>query len=150
MEDFSTACLDALIKAYEAWAKTPEGKKRNEETKERRIIPIAENELPKGWELEDGGKPEDEYAVYSNAESGIDVTIELAISAPIQFGGRQSYTVTVKEEILDDDEEEEENENFEEIERTIGDFDAEKDWKLGAQQAHDKALEYMKRISGRY
>lgn len=138
IEDLGIGGLKALVKAYDDWKNTPKGKKRLVEVNKRKLIPITKEELPKGWELEDGGNPNDGYVVYSNTEHEIDVTIELSLSAPIHFGGRQSYEVRVKE--LPD------NDDDEEIERTIGTFDAEKGWKVAAQQAKDKALEYMKRF----
>jgi hypothetical protein len=141
---FSPEGFEALHKAYEKWKATPEGKKRLAETNKRKIILITKKELPEGWTINDGGNPDDGYVTYYHMASEIDVTIELTISAPIHFGGRQSYEVRVKELPDDDDEDEDE------YERTIADFDAETNWKDSAEQAKKKALEYMKRISERY
>jgi hypothetical protein len=133
--------LNSLIKAYDAWIATPEGKKRDAETNKRKIEILSESELKQlapFWDLNEGGV-ENGYVLYWCNSPNLTVKIELEIDKPIQFGGKQSYKVTVIEE-PDDDEEEEE------IESVIGEFDAEKDWKAAAKQAKDVALDYMKRI----
>jgi len=139
---FNPADFDALVKAYEKWKATPEGKKRLAETEQFKVLDITKAELPEGWDITDGSV-KDGYFEFWHSESNTTVTIELSLDGrPIQFGGQYEYTVTVKEGDAEDEEESEEGE----IERTILTLSAEKDWKNSAQQAKNKALEYMRRF----
>jgi hypothetical protein len=130
----------SLIAAYEKWEKTPEGKKRKEETNKRKVFEIPKEKLPTGWTLEDGGE-EAGYCNYWNGSfsQSSEITVELGITKPIQFGGQQYYVVKLKES--DEDEEEDYFDEGREMAR----FDAEKDWKKAAEEANIKALEIMRR-----
>jgi hypothetical protein len=97
--------FEGLIEAYEKWIKTPEGKKRLEETKGRHVIEIKE--LPKPWELNDKDydKPDNpSYVLYWDGEDR-DLSVELHMDHPIQYGGKESIRVTLQNpESIDKDE----------------------------------------------
>lgn len=121
--------FDSLIKAYEKWEKTPEGKKRSKEVKKRKLEPI--NDLPEGWELQD--YETGSYYVYWNGGNE-EVMVTFNMTAPIHFGGKQEVQVLLKD--LDYDTDEGKIKFKESVE---GD-----DWKKVIKEANKVAIDLMR------
>ncbi len=139
--------IDALVKAYEDWKKTPLGKKCLEEEKAWIPIEIPKAQLPMGWHLTDGGMKEG-YFVYSDPD-GNEVHVEASYDGiPVHLGGypdHHSIEVSVVEVDDSDSFDEEEEDRDRDEPRSIGKYYINKfGWKKAFEMANELALQFMK------
>lgn len=138
--------IDALVKAYEDWKKTPVGKRYVKEEKTWIPIEIPKEQLPIGWSLEDGGMKEG-YFVYEDRD-GNQVRVEPSFDQiPVHLGGYPDHhSIEVSSlEILEVDPEEDDDRIEEDELQSSGKYSVPKfGWKKAFEMANELALRIMK------
>jgi len=137
--------IDALVKAYEVWKKTPLGKQMVEEEKTWIPIEIPKDQLPMGWHLTDGGI-KDGYFIYSNEGYSNEVHVESSWDGiPVHMGGYPDHHHITVSVVEDDNSFDEENETDSSESREIGKYNVKKlGWKKAFEMANNLALYHMK------
>jgi len=133
------AYYEGLLAGYEAWKKTPEGKKFKKESE--KWVHIEIKDLPDGWELEDGGVKE-EYFVYYNADLGIEIYVQEHFDFPCWQGGYPKFHF-IEVGRKDEDDIEEGSDGV-----TVAKFSVhELGWDEAYRQANERALAEMESLS---
>jgi len=138
--------IDALVKAYEVWKKTPLGKQMIKEEKTWIPIEIPKEQLPMDWHLESGGVKEG-YFIYTSRDFN-EVHVEQSWdNIPVHMGGypdHHSITVSVVE-VNDNPFSNEDEETDSDEPREIGKYSVnEFGWKKAFEMANELALQFMK------